>query len=98
LAFFNTFCSIRRRPISSTLRTSCGFEPEQVEGVQARGRLTIAEQTVPVSAVAGPQANALAVLEGEDAEAVVLQLVDPAVAVGHVVGEGRLARHDEAGR
>ena len=45
-----------------------------------------------------PQAHALAVLVGKDAEAVVLQLMQPAVAVRHLGGEDRLARNDEAGR
>ena len=127
----SAFWSIRRRPISSKAAHVLGFKPQQVKRIEARRRLTVAEQQVkvrqaleavrhglaiehdalegegahcrrdrdelarPVAAVAGPQAHALAVLEREDAEAVVLQFMQPAVAVRHVVGEGRLARHDE---
>ena len=52
----------------------------------------------PIPAIAGPKAHLVAVLEGEDAKAIVLQLVNPAVALWHLVGEGRLARDDKTGR
>jgi hypothetical protein len=37
-------------------------------------------------------------LNARDAKAIVLQLVNPAVALWHLVGEGRLARDDEVRR
>src|SRR5215207_3743366 len=56
------------------------------------------EVTRPITAIAGPQVHPLAVLMGDDAEAVVFELVDPAVPGRHLVGEDGLAREDEAGR
>src|SRR5215207_6869044 len=56
------------------------------------------EVTRPVTAVARPQVHPLAVLMGEDAETVVLEFVEPALADRHLGGEDGLAREDEAGR
>src|SRR5829696_1641886 len=48
-AFLSAFCSIRRRPISSTRAQVLSLKPEQVEGVGAGGCLpVIAEQPVKV--------------------------------------------------
>jgi hypothetical protein len=80
------------------MRHGLAVEHDAVEGEGAHRGRDGYELARPVAAVAGPQAHALPVLEGEDAEAFVLQFMRPAVAIRHVVGEGRLARHDEAGR
>ena len=56
------------------------------------------EVTRPVAAIARPQVHPFAVLMGEDAEPIVLEFVEPAVALRHLGGEDGLAREDEAGR
>ena len=45
-AFLSVFWSMRRRPIISAPRTSCASEPKQIEGVETRRGLFIAEQVV----------------------------------------------------
>jgi len=45
----------------------------------------------PVAAVAAPQPDVVAVLQRDDAEAVMLQLVNPAGADRHLQGQDRLA-------
>ncbi|MDF2974765.1 MAG: hypothetical protein K0R61_5215 [Microvirga sp.] len=50
-AFLSVFWSMRRRPIISAPRTSCASEPKQIEGVETRRGLFIAEQVVKVLAV-----------------------------------------------
>ena len=52
----------------------------------------------PVPAVPPPQANVVAVLMGDDPEAVVLQLVRQPGPVGDLEGEDRLAGPNEPGR
>ena len=52
----------------------------------------------PVSPVAAPQPHVVAGLQCDYAKAIVLQLVDPAVADRHLRREHRLTRSDEAGR
>ena len=52
----------------------------------------------PVTAVARPQVHPLAVLMGDDAEAVVLEFVLPSVPGRHLGGEDGPAGEDEAGR
>ena len=71
-------------------------DPPEGEGAHAGGDGD--EFGRPVAPVAGPQPHALTILVGDDAEAVVLQLVQPAVAGRHLGGEDRLARDDEARR
>ena len=46
----------------------------------------------PIPPVPRPQPNAVAVLMDDDPEAVVLQLVNPAVARSHLLGEDRLSK------
>ena len=62
------------------VRHGLAVEHDAPEGEGAHRRGDGDELGRPVAPVAGPQAHALAVLEGEDAKAVVLQLVQPAVA------------------
>src|SRR6516164_5560116 len=50
-----------------------------------------------VRAVSGPDRNALALLAGKDAEAVVLHFMQPARSCGRIRNEGRIAGPDETG-
>ena len=86
------------RQAVKAVRHGLAVEHDALEGEGAHGRGDGDELARPVAPVAAPQPHALAVLEGEDAKAVVLQLVQPAVAGRHLDGERRLARDDEAGR
>ena len=50
-----------------------------------------------VRAAATPDLDALALLAGKDAEAVVLHLMQPARSCGRIRNEGRIAGPDETG-
>src|SRR5215203_6094118 len=81
------------------MRNRFAVEHDAGGGEGAHGVGNRDEVTRPVPAVAGPQVNPLAaVLMGDDAEAVVLQLVNPVVAGRHLGGKRRPARDNEPGR
>ena len=86
------------RQALEAVRDRLAVDHGALEGEGAHGLGDRHEFGRPVAAVAGPQAHAIAVLERDDAIAVVLQFVQPAITGRHGSGEDRLARDDEAGR
>ena len=87
-----------QRVIEEAVRHGFAVEHDAPEGEGAHGGGDGDEFGRPVAPVAGPQAHAIAVLERDDAIAVVLQFVQPGITGRHGSGEDRLARDDEAGR
>ena len=80
------------------MRDRLAVEHEPLERERLHGLGDGDELGRPVAPVAGPQPHLVAVLMGDDAIAIVLELVQPAVTVRHLGGKDRLARFNEAGR
>ena len=72
---------MKARQAVEAVRHGFAVEHDAAEGEGAQGLGDGAKLGRPVAPVSRPQAHALALLVGEDAEAIVLQLMQPAVAV-----------------